>query len=256
MKRSQQITSRDPSGPSIAKNPVRANFGETGEVMKTWKTFSRISAVLMLTGLVSACGSQAVREPGGIPQGSEGNPGGGTIPTPTPTSTTTPDGVAPVSVSFSVQGAGTYTSPAVNTDNLLKIRIIPNMAPVISSTVGYTPAYNCASFNVTVLGRTVRTEVLRVGSNTANCPNAKAEQIIDFSGRLSPGHNEVNILVDAVQTDWKFSACLNGGFQPYNLWLWPNTTATTCGWYSPMNSLYTTHTATGTLDIQVNGTGL
>ncbi len=218
-------------------------------------TFSSALPTLLL---LSACGQQTTREiiqqplsvPGPVVQ---------VTPTPTPsaTATPTPPFDSAYTFSFSVTGANgtapTYTTGAINTDNILVVRI--NAGPAGQLSVpgfysNFTANYNCVSYNVTVGGRTVTTQTLAPqGSNSSytasnQCPGAPSSQVINFSDRLSPGHGNMFVQVSNARYDFYcelyFQGMLSG---QYNM-------------YCPLRTVYQTHTVTGSLDIQVNGTSL
>jgi len=219
--------------------------------MKNFKRSLGSVALLALAGLSIGCGRTTYETPDvdGDTQPSIPNPYPTVTPSPTP-SPTPSTGIPPISHSFEITGSGT-ASFTVDTDNVLKVRIKPDTAGLVSGS-GFTAVYSCIKYTVTVIGKSVPTEVLQVGGGGLNCPTAKTEQIINFSDRLGTGHNSVTITVSAVKTDFKYNNCLQSPWlysaYPYGYY--------SCDLYKPLTNLYTTHVATGVIDIQVNGTDL
>jgi hypothetical protein len=67
-------------------------------------------------------------------------------------------------------------------------------------------------------------------------------EIIDFSGQLSPGHGAIPIEVKEARYDFYCAYYYSWGYtySPYNNWC-------------PLKSVYRSHTVTGEIEIQVNG---
>lgn len=171
-------------------------------------------------------------------------------PTPSPTSTSAPFDSA-YAFSFQVTGQGAYTTGAINTDNLLVIKVNAGPAGQISVPglySNFTANYNCVSYNITVGGRTVTTQTLKVPNATQSwytvdqCPNAPSSQIINFSDRASPGHGDMFVTVSNARYDFYCELFYQGLISG------------TANMYCPLRTAYQTHTLTGTIDVQVNGT--
>lgn len=167
----------------------------------------------------------------------------------------------PITESFTVSGAsGTtpYYTTTVNTDNLLKIKITAGDAQQITDpSYGFSATYSCVSYKVTVLGSTQQTKLLAVSSQAdvlaaANCPGAANHQVLDFSSRLSPGHGPITITVEAASYDFYCRGCQTYPWF-YNAYPYG---AYSCSLYCPSRPVYKTHTVTGNVTIQVNGTYL
>lgn len=166
-----------------------------------------------------------------------------------------------ITESFTVSGVN-GTSPSytttVDTDNVLRIKVTAEAAgQVTDPTYGFSGTYSCVSYKVTVLGSTQTTKLLAVGSNTDllagyNCPGAAGSQILDFSSRLTPGHGTITVKVEASSYDFYCRGCESSPWlynaYPYGPY--------SCSLYCPSRPVYKTHTVTGTLSIQINGTHL
>lgn len=176
-------------------------------------------------------------------------------------SSTSESALPPITESFTVSGpSGTtpsYTT-TVNTDNLLKIKVTAGGAGQITDpTYGFSGTYGCVSYKVTVLGSTQTTKLLAVGSQSdmlgaINCPGASTSQVLDFSGRLTSGHGAITVKVEAASYDFYCRGCETYPWL-YNAYPYG---AYSCSLYCPSRPVYQTHTVTGNLDIQVNGTSL
>ena len=153
-----------------------------------------------------------------------------------------------LSYSFSLDGTGgnvtSYQTPTFNTDTILKVRITGGPAgPITVPNSNFSMNYYCVGYTVTVLGQTVATKPLAVnGGNPSLCPDT--QQVIDFSSRLIPGHGPVSISVTAPRYDY------------YCELYWNGMISGTPQMYCPLHTVYKTHTVTGQLDVQVNGTTL
>jgi hypothetical protein len=175
-------------------------------------------------------------------------------PTPSPTSSSTPFDSA-YAYSFQVTGSGgtapSYTTGAINTDNLLVIKV--NAGPAGQLSVpgfysNFTANYNCVAYNITVGGRTVTTQTLKVPNASQSwyamdqCPGAPSSQIINFSDRASPGHGDMFVTVSNARYDFYCDLYYQGMLSG------------TPSMYCPLRTAYMNHTLTGTIDVQVNGT--
>jgi hypothetical protein len=165
-----------------------------------------------------------------------------------------PTFVPTVSASFSIQGysgtASVATLPAVNTDNLLRLRVIPLQTEQVSNT-GYSPPIQCVDFLVTVsgLGSPIRTKLVTFAPNGAPCPGAYQNQfvqgyhgdIVDFSSRLTPGHGPLSITISQVRSTWNCQWWYQGYvYGPYN-------------GVCPAQALYTNHKVTASVEVMTNG---
>lgn len=237
------------------------------------KTLNRTALGLAAALALSACGGRAAPQavnPSAAAAGStSGNPSftGGTgtsegyTENPTPANIGTPA----ESYAFTITGNGgtdpEFETPEVYTaDNLLRVKITPAGASNISLASGiysaFSGGYGCIKYNVTVLGRTVTTQVLAVkGADNQACPNAPKSQIIDFSGRLTPGHGPAIVKIDQASSSTyceRVLACMQ------NPWASPqckyNYPAYLQGSFCPTKTMYMNYTGTGTVEVQVNGT--
>lgn len=240
------------------------------------KTIQRISTLMLLATLASACGGQAYRETtqskdssggntinwgGGSGNNGSGTSGSGTNPNPTPSST--PGTTPAYTTDFSLLGKGgvasgtnttvapyVFTSQPVDTDNLLKVKVTAKAGAPVSMGEGnsnFTANYACVEYKVTVLGVTRTTGMLRVPGSMLNTPCAASPEsaVLDFSDRLGAGHNTVNVKVTEVRYDFYCMLAYSGHYPQMN----PAN-------YCPTYSVYHTHTVNGSLAIQVNGTSL
>lgn len=185
----------------------------------------------------------------------------GTVTTNETTSEPSVEPLPAITESFTVSGASgttpSYTT-TVDTDNVLRVKVTAEAAgQVTDPTYGFSGTYSCVSYKVTVLGSTQTTKLLAVGSNTDllagyNCPGAAGSQILDFSSRLTPGHGTITIKVEASTYDFYCRGCESSPWlynaYPYGPY--------SCSLYCPSRPVYKTHSVTGTLSIQVNGTHL
>lgn len=224
---------------------------------KAEKTFvtAFIAALTVMT--LTACGGQAYREAdtvndiaGSVIGGTTGGSSGGGVVGVTGTNL-----LPPIRANFTLTGAS-GTSPShsvtVTTDNILKIRINSGSASqlAVPGYSNFSAQYNCITYIVNVLGQDTQTQTLSV--NGGNCSGAEDSQVIDLSNRLTPGHGSVTITVRAGSYDFYCTSCLS---QPWLYNAYPYGPYS-CSYYCPLKTVYKTHTVTGSLDIQVNGTSL
>lgn len=235
--------------------------------MKNQKRAIALSLLLMIAA--AGCGGQSYRVPAGDGQnqgdGGWNGGGGGWWPDPNPSSVPT---YPKITTSFELNGVnGNKTSYNTNeqglqiiTENVLKVTVRAGQAAPNSLNNGssspFTANYSCVSYLITVGGRSVRTKPLRVGSQPSPyCPDAVAEQTIDFSDRTGPG-NDLSVRVTEPRYDFYCQMW-------YSCQMYPNNTTYTCYYsfpysyynsYCPTRAVYQTHTVTGELEIQVNGT--
>jgi hypothetical protein len=167
-------------------------------------------------------------------------------------STTTTDTAPDISTSFSLNGPGGTTtsySTTVNTDNTLNVEIIAGGAGQMSLSgySNYEATYGCISYEVSALGTTQQTGTLAVSSNydvSFNCYGAPTSTVLDFSSSLSPGHGDITVTVTPVGYDFYCQYCED----------YPSLFGYACSGYCPLHSIYKSHTVTGTMVIQVDGT--
>ncbi len=273
------------AGPSPMRSEIPRKFGHLGQIETHWprhcnnirqerrETFMRnlknISFALCIASTLSlglvGCGGQAYRAVDNVGQPNNGNTGnltdfgggsGGSDDSDDSNDGSDQDSpTAPAyTYDFAVTGSGgttpSWQSPLVETDNLLKVRVSAGNASRISLPSGYsnfTATYGCVQYTIRALGQTVTTGLLSTGSASSSvyCPNAPTSQVIDFSSRLGSGHNSVNIEVTEVRYDFYCQMLMQGLISS----MYYNT-------YCPSYPVYRTHTVTGQLDIQVNGTSL
>jgi hypothetical protein len=224
--------------------------------------------------LLSACGGQAYRtgEASGTSSGGTSVSGGSSFgggsssgsgsSNSSGSGTTTPpaeESFLPArSESFTVTGSGgtspTFTASNVRTDSLLKVKVIAGAAGPVSIPSGtpgyggsysnYQASYGCVRYTIEVAGRSVTTNTLAVEGQNSLCPDAPTSQIIDFSDR-AVGVTNTSVKVTAVRYDYYCQLVYMGYISPYYY-------NTYCG--SSLYSVYRTHSVTGTLEIQTNGT--
>ncbi len=243
--------------------------------MKTFerKTVASWSALgLML--LASGCGGEAYRT---VNTDNSGNSGGGTGGTPYVYPTGTPDwgggwtdpgtggggvivnpAIPAYSYDFNVTGEGgsnpTFTSAAVDTDNLLIVRISAKSAGQISASSysNFSGNYSCVQYEVTALGKTLSTGVLStVAGGSPNCPGAPTYADLNFSDRLGSGHNSVNIQVKKVYYDFYCSWARWVNSSPYTVYQYGYQNEAL---FCPVKTVYKTHTVNGRMQVKVNGT--
>ncbi|OFZ80689.1 MAG: hypothetical protein A2583_10500 [Bdellovibrionales bacterium RIFOXYD1_FULL_53_11] len=214
------------------------------------ETLNRKYIVIALAAIASAslagCGDQAYQETpvDTATAASPVTPSSSTTTTETTTETETTT-LPALTFSYEVTGAS-GVDPVdsfgnILTDNILKVKVVAGTAGQIRLSDGtysnWSAAYQCVQYKISALGQTVTTQVLAVdGGNSYICPGAPSEQTIDFSSRLTSGHGAVTVTVQA----YRYDSCLNYGYNFGG-----------CA----MHTVYYTHTVTGTLDIQTNGTG-
>ncbi|MGK5088866.1 hypothetical protein WDW86_15010 [Bdellovibrionota bacterium FG-2] len=229
-------------------------------------------AMIVLSTTLGACGGNAYREasntsgtngtsetPSNTGTSSGTTTAGTTGTVQSPTVLTSSEFLPSATYSFTLTGAGgthpTENLPPVVTDNILKVKVIAGSAGPISiaggSTQysGYTATYACVSFKVTVLGKSVQSDMLSVNGGSQVCPNAPTEQVIDFSDRLGAGHNNsVSITVSSALYDFACEWLIQ------NPW-WPlPSTYGGCNVNIPLKPLFKNHVASGSLDVQLNMT--
>lgn len=223
--------------------------------------FAALSAMLL-----TSCGGTSYKEPssGSTQAQSSYNSGGSTSSgTTTGTGTTGSTGSTgsstnaypAITTSFSLTGSGgtapTY-SFTVSTDNLLRVRVNAGASTNVIPGSNFSATYECVTYNVTAMGQTLSTGTLSVSGGNAICPNAPTSKTLDFSSRLTSGHQSVTITVQATGYDFYCQSCLTYPWlfnaYPYGYY--------SCNMYCPLHTIYKNHGVTGSMDIQVNGTSL
>lgn len=233
------------------------------------RALGSLALVLAPMLALTACGSKAQREAttaqGGIGNGNVGTHTSTSTGTGTGTGTTT--GFEPTrsyTVDLNVRtGTGTQTNILVTeqiiedvpTDDVLKIKVIPGPAGTLNLPgKPYSASYQCASYQITVLGRTVTTQVLSLNGyclDTAGYYNpyyvqAPKEQVITFSESLTPGHGPIDIKISNPRYSFKCEACLA------TFWANPTWWAGGCANYCKVAPVYDTHTMSATIEIETN----
>jgi hypothetical protein len=151
------------------------------------------------------------------------------------TASTTP----PASYYFKLTGPnGTYTTPAVITDSILKVTVTSG-APTPINGSGGTAGYTCLQYNVTVGSDTQQVMVSygnpSYGSVCYGIPNS---QTLDFSSQLTSGTHSLTATISAPLYD---NCRLYGGYYFYY------------GGCS-MTAVYSTHSVSGVVQVHMNGT--
>jgi hypothetical protein len=209
---------------------------------------------LALAATLAACGSSSYTT-GGASTGTAPPAATSTTPfTGTTGTTNTTNQLPAIDESFTLAGtrggvSGTSSaSYTVSTDNLLQVTVTAGTAGSITVPgYGFSAAYQCVTYKVTVLGDTITTNPLSTstsGEYTPDCPGAANTQMIDFSSRLTPGHGSVSVTVESNTDDFDCISCVESYGYGYG---------GTCENYCPMDLTFNTHTVTGTLAIAVNG---
>ncbi len=170
-------------------------------------------------------------------------------------STGSSDQYPAITTSFTLTGSGGTTptySFTVATDNLLKVRVNAGAATNVIPGSNFSATYECVSYNVTAMGQTLSTGTLSVSGGNSICPSAPTSKTLDFSSRLTSGHQSVAITVQATGYDFYCQSCLTYPWlfnaYPYGYY--------SCSMYCPLKTIYKNHGVTGSMDIQVNGTSL
>ena len=252
LKRSPDLASR--LQPFLSKR-------DHGGVMKSSLQKLNVAAALGVSILLTGCGgmskSDGVYRTARMPsQTTQQNPPDTSLPPVTGPSVPQPSNppqsfIPAVTEYFDITGAGganpRFTSIPVQTDNMLRVKIIAEPGLAVGSVPGtgyvnYTANYGCVSYNITVLGQTVQTPMLSPSGGNMICPNARKEHILDFSHRLAPGSSQVTVQVSAARYDIYCQYVFMGLISPafYNN-------------YCPAYPVYQTHRVAGTLEIQTNG---
>jgi hypothetical protein len=243
--------------------------------MRNWKSTSclpRSALLLMSIAALSlpltGCGGSAADG-----TGTTGTGGATASDTPTPTvsASPTPSTFDPAETfSFSINGpGGTTPSQAVgpvNTDNMLQVQVTPGSAGPLSipgSYSGFSANYNCVQFNVTVLGQTLSTGLISLNGQCINNVGGAYQYVttptsvvLDFSSRVSGPHGPVTVTISNAQYDF-YCALYMEYYQYYGPYSPQNPFAgSTPGLYCPVKTVYSNHTVTGSIAVQVNGTSL
>jgi hypothetical protein len=248
----------------LKEHELMVCFRKGSRFMKNWKPKLSLPVLLLAAvASLSSCGREAFR-PGNVGQLPAPLPPGPGVPYPIPSGYPTPNPTItsvptdpPITYTFSITGSGgvtpTFTTPSVDTDSVLKIRVRSGIAgPISVPGSNFTANYGCITYNVTVLGRTVQVGPLAVNGGSVACQGASDNQVINFSDRLSPGHNVVTVQVSNPKYDFYYIGCISYPWL-YNAYPYGNYS---CNLYYPLYNVYKNHTVTGSLDIQVNGTTL
>jgi hypothetical protein len=221
--------------------------------------------------------------------GSTGTTGGSTSTT-GGSSTTTGGFLPAVSFSFDqLSGTGstrssiTFPDPndpnvtPLQTDDIFKVKVTagPGQQLSLPSGSGYSnfvANYGCVEYQVKVFGVTKSTGTLSVSDNPPPAgagssesggvcmgPNGQAiwaphSKVLDFSPQMTPGHGAPDVTVYNPRYDFY---CIYW-YSMYNyyasigmLQYWANNWSTQC----PLKNVFNAHNVSGTLEIQLNGTG-
>jgi hypothetical protein len=209
--------------------------------------------------LLTSCGATSYKETTLNSTGSSQTPSNSVIvsptPTPSPSPTDTSGDYPAYSSSFTLTGSS-GSSPSysytVSTDNLLKVKITPGAATNVIPGSNFSATYECVSYSVTAVGQTLSTGTLSVTGGNSICPNAPTSKTLDFSSRLTSGHQSVTVTVKATGYDFYCQGCLSYPWlynaYPYGYY--------SCNMYCPLHTVFQNHGVTGTMAIQVNGTSL
>lgn len=160
----------------------------------------------------------------------------------------------PLKFRFNITGVGgtqpQMRTPEFNTDALLRIKVIPGPAGQISIPGGtysnFNAPYSCVSYTITVNGESMVTQPLSQEGPNFFCPNARPYQVLDFSSRLTRGHGPLKIKVSNARYDY-YCRLWYAGYMPWT----PSTL-----YCNDLYTVYKTHTVTGKLEVQINGTYL
>ncbi len=233
---------------------------------KIYLAFAAAVAAAALTGCGGEAAHRSIDPPttggttGGITGGITGGVTGGTTGGTTGgitggTTGGTTGGFDPAaSFTFEVTGANglepAYTTPSIYTDTKLRVRVNAGAAGRIRTTSGsysnYSASYSCVSYRLRVQGRTFNTGYLTVPGAGVDCgTGGQTSQILDMSSFLTPGLGAFTIEVSAQYYSAYYEECLKNPV-PYMY---------NCGryWQYPV---YQTHTVTGSIDVEVNGSSL
>jgi hypothetical protein len=238
--------------------------------MKNAKSLKSALMTILSLSVLSSCGSNGItgENTQDIPQINDGG---------SPPIIDDGSGFAAIPWDFSLAGmtASGYSSNIL-TDNLLRVKVRARQATRNQGSTNFVSDYKCAIFRVmmevadvaspsngttltrptTLNWRPVTLPVAPVAltvPGSTGCAGSVAEQVLDFSGQLHPGHSYVRMKVQALETDFtcnlpQYAYCrqqfeLTGSF--------PNTTA--CNYACPTMPPTNVATVNGSLEIQVNG---
>lgn len=230
------------------------------------KVQTNVQSLLLATAtalLLSACGSSGVT----------GTPGASTLPQDNGGNILPPIDANSAAYPFSFSTSGlnpTTATTALHTDTKLLVKVNADAATVNQGGgTNFAAEYHCAIFKITLQMQSgsgpyytdlasVVTSPLSV-AGTAGCTGSIANQTINFSAYMTPGHGNIKIKVESMKTDFYcilYTACLDLRNQ-YGFW------TNGCTWASPPNmatyacptkTIFSNHTVNGSLEVQVNGT--
>jgi hypothetical protein len=216
-----------------------------------------LGTVVALTVLASACGGQAYRE-GDLGNSDVSNDNAANTSSNDDSNETLDNTLPTETYAFTLTGNGgtntTFSVDNINTDTILKVKIIAGSAGQLSLSSGsysnFTASYKCVRYTITALGRSVQSKVLAVdGGDSVFCPGAPTEETINFSNRLTTGHGDITIAVSAPSYDFycqmaRTSCGTNSSCLYYS----------GCNLSAPMRTVYKNHTVTGSIAVQTNST--
>jgi len=170
--------------------------------------------------------------------------------------------------SFSITGIGGTTpefqtpNAGIETDSILKVRVSSGVggAVTVPGYSAYTMNYGCVRYKVTLFskqgsswvqnGQSYTTQILAVdGMSTTNCPNAAKSQIIDLSHRIS-GPGPIRVKIDEPAYDFYCNYWYTLYYYGVDPYYYVGTFNDNC----PVKRAYKTHTLSGSVGLQVNGT--
>jgi hypothetical protein len=103
-----------------------------------------------------------------------------------------------------------------------------------------------------ITSTTLTTDTLAVNGGSSVCAGAANEQVLDFSGQMTPGHGAVTISVSAANYDFYYNDCMNDpswAYLGYPLRYPGGCNYPNIRW----KQVWKTHIVNGGLDVQING---
>jgi hypothetical protein len=201
------------------------------------KKLSKISMVLGLMVILSACGSQSSKD-GALT--STSNQGTSFNPVSSGTGNVYGLPLAPETMAYLTGSSGSKPTFTAIANTSMKMRVKITAMSAVNDTVqtNWTHPYGCMRVKVSVNGIVQQTAILRVdGLTDSNCTNAPTSQILDFTGYMTGSGQPVTVVIsDAEYDNCRYSdPSAYGGAQ--------------CG----MKPLYYSHQASFKVAYQVDG---
>lgn len=235
--------------------------------MKKIKNSLKISALSLIALTLSACGSSGVTEKKTVKNNQ-------TTTTTTSNATVTDVGIPGQEYSFEVYGESpVIVTPEVTTDNLLQVQVkAGNSGRILQNSVpsNFSAQYGCATFKVILeidsgsgwVKTAEKTTSPLNAAGTSGCTGGLSSQVINFSNYLLSGEKRVRFRVEAMQTDFYcilYTKCVNaiqqnGYVSSDCTWMAGQTNMSQ--YVCPLKSIYTVHSVTGSIKMQVNGSTL